>query len=682
MLGNIRKKALARLGNEQEKKVMNMLLDEGESHAEDFNDISALTYNDSQCDLVMGKVWDQLVPNQNSWKHILKALKLLNHLVKTGSERVVNDAMDHDRAVKALERYNSALAGFHGRGSGRDEGAPIRDLAVNLLDLLNDVERLREVREGGFSHLGKESTKEKAPVEDPWATKDGPLGFGSGNKAPVGAQFGLDSMKGMYDDRPERYRDSSANDVSCSWWSSINPNGQKVDKAILDEYYHWLGDKNKEQQMKLPHNLLKIDAMLQFGTGHDHVAADDADLVQKLCAKYNSAVGKGASEAFFATQLQKVYERVLQWRNDPTAALNADESELGAACRAANAQIHGTSNQSGEVDLLDLMSMSMPAQPQPTQQMGGGMGGMGGMGGQHQGGMGGMGAGMGAGMQQPQGQMGGMQQPQGQMGGMQQPQGLMGGMQQPQGLMGGMQQQQGQMGGMQQQQGQMGGMQQSDADRQIAMMQKQMQEQAEALAKLQEERTQMLMIQQTQQQLAQNQQLMQSMSQQLGQGQLAPEDSLAQGLGGMSLGGTMGGMNSTAPALVMGGMGAVGGGGVSGGDLLGGLGLDMPASIGSGAPQPPQQHQGGGMGGMMGGGMGGGGGGSIFAGVGQGQQQQPQQPMGGMGMGGQHQGGMGGMGPPMGQMPSMGSQQGIQSVGGMQPQQQMPGMGMGQHQQY
>lgn len=45
---------------------------------------------------------------------LAQALQVLENLVLTGSERVVQEAMDHKRSLGILVRYNSALSGYHG----------------------------------------------------------------------------------------------------------------------------------------------------------------------------------------------------------------------------------------------------------------------------------------------------------------------------------------------------------------------------------------------------------------------------------------------------------------------------------------------------------------------------------------------------------------------------------------
>ena len=58
--------------NEREKKIDAVLLSLTVSTKEELHGVSALTYNDQECDMVMARVIDQLDTKKNSWKEILK----------------------------------------------------------------------------------------------------------------------------------------------------------------------------------------------------------------------------------------------------------------------------------------------------------------------------------------------------------------------------------------------------------------------------------------------------------------------------------------------------------------------------------------------------------------------------------------------------------------------------------
>lgn len=82
------------------------------------------------------------------------------------------------------------------------------------MDLLDDTEKLRGLREGGsfgLEQLAKFSPKKQEDA-DPFATTTGATVFGAGGKAPVGAKYSIEDMKGMYDGRAERFFDKGEED--------------------------------------------------------------------------------------------------------------------------------------------------------------------------------------------------------------------------------------------------------------------------------------------------------------------------------------------------------------------------------------------------------------------------------------------------------------------------------------
>jgi hypothetical protein len=88
-----------------------------------------------------------LDPQANTWQTLLKALIVVEHLVKTGAERCVDHTWQILRRIESLAVYNSALvqSSFGTRG-GRDNGAPVRSRAGPFVDFLNDPSAIRASR--------------------------------------------------------------------------------------------------------------------------------------------------------------------------------------------------------------------------------------------------------------------------------------------------------------------------------------------------------------------------------------------------------------------------------------------------------------------------------------------------------------------------------------------------------
>ncbi|KAE9523420.1 hypothetical protein AGLY_015972 [Aphis glycines] len=90
---------------------------------------------------VMGMLWKRMLhENKKNWRRTYKSLLLLNYLVKNGSERVVTSAREHIYDLRGLENY-SYVDEF-----GKDQGINIRHKVRELIDFVQDDDKLREER--------------------------------------------------------------------------------------------------------------------------------------------------------------------------------------------------------------------------------------------------------------------------------------------------------------------------------------------------------------------------------------------------------------------------------------------------------------------------------------------------------------------------------------------------------
>uniref|UniRef100_A0A1A8MVU9 Epsin 3 n=4 Tax=Nothobranchius TaxID=28779 RepID=A0A1A8MVU9_9TELE len=103
-------------------------------------EISDLTYNVVTFAEVMGIIWKRLNDHGKNWRHVYKALTLLDFLVKTGSERVPKACRDNIYAIQTLKDFQ-----YLDR-DGRDQGINVREKAKQLVSLLKDEEKLKRER--------------------------------------------------------------------------------------------------------------------------------------------------------------------------------------------------------------------------------------------------------------------------------------------------------------------------------------------------------------------------------------------------------------------------------------------------------------------------------------------------------------------------------------------------------
>ncbi|XP_051036417.1 epsin-2 isoform X3 [Phodopus roborovskii] len=103
-------------------------------------EIADLTYNVVAFSEIMSMVWKRLNDHGKNWRHVYKALTLLDYLIKTGSERVAHQCRENIFAIQTLKDFQ-----YIDR-DGKDQGINVREKSKQLVALLKDDERLKAER--------------------------------------------------------------------------------------------------------------------------------------------------------------------------------------------------------------------------------------------------------------------------------------------------------------------------------------------------------------------------------------------------------------------------------------------------------------------------------------------------------------------------------------------------------
>ncbi|EQC26979.1 hypothetical protein SDRG_15194 [Saprolegnia diclina VS20] len=131
----------ARMGSETERKIEEALSNKNWGASSTLlNELAQLTYEYESYNLIMKKVWEGMDVEARQWRTVFKALTLLDHLIKNGTERVVENARDHMFKLRTLSDFN------YYDGSA-DKGAGVREKVKQVLEMLNDNDRIRDERE-------------------------------------------------------------------------------------------------------------------------------------------------------------------------------------------------------------------------------------------------------------------------------------------------------------------------------------------------------------------------------------------------------------------------------------------------------------------------------------------------------------------------------------------------------
>ncbi|GBP30802.1 Epsin-2 [Eumeta japonica] len=102
-------------------------------------EIADLTYNVMAFTEIMQMIWKRLNDHGKNWRHVYKALVLMEYLIKTGSEKVALQCKENIFAIQTLKDFQYTE-------EGKDQGLNVREKAKQLVSLLKDEERLKNER--------------------------------------------------------------------------------------------------------------------------------------------------------------------------------------------------------------------------------------------------------------------------------------------------------------------------------------------------------------------------------------------------------------------------------------------------------------------------------------------------------------------------------------------------------
>ncbi|XP_044462970.1 clathrin interactor EPSIN 1 isoform X2 [Mangifera indica] len=109
-------------------------------HGTALAEIAQATKKFSECQLVMNVLWTRLGETGKDWRYVYKALAVIEYLVSHGSERAVDDIIEHTFQISSLSSFEYV------EPSGKDMGINVRKKAENIVALLNNKDKIQEVR--------------------------------------------------------------------------------------------------------------------------------------------------------------------------------------------------------------------------------------------------------------------------------------------------------------------------------------------------------------------------------------------------------------------------------------------------------------------------------------------------------------------------------------------------------
>ncbi|XP_060791862.1 clathrin interactor 1 isoform X3 [Neoarius graeffei] len=211
-------------------------------------EIAKSTFMYEQFPEVMNMLWTRMLKdNKKNWRRVYKALLLLAYLIRNGSERVVTSAREHIYDLRSLENYHFVDE------NGKDQGINVRQKVKEMVEFVQDDDRLREERKkakknkdkyigvssdgmGGFkqSNSGERFDSEtKSKWDEEWEKSKS--GF------PFSEKLGeiSDKIGSTIDDTINKFRkkerDDSPDRISDNEEDRISQNGRPAKSEFKDE---------------------------------------------------------------------------------------------------------------------------------------------------------------------------------------------------------------------------------------------------------------------------------------------------------------------------------------------------------------------------------------------------------------------------------------------------------------
>ncbi|XP_032086501.1 epsin-2 [Thamnophis elegans] len=164
-------------------------------------EIADLTYNVVAFSEIMSMIWKRLNDHGKNWRHVYKALTLLDYLIKTGSERVAQQCKENIFAIQTLKDFQ-----YIDR-DGKDQGINVREKSKQLVSLLKDDERLKAERAQALK------TKERM-AQVATGVGSNQISFGRGSSQPNLSTSYSEQEYGKSGGSPASYHGSTSPRVS------------------------------------------------------------------------------------------------------------------------------------------------------------------------------------------------------------------------------------------------------------------------------------------------------------------------------------------------------------------------------------------------------------------------------------------------------------------------------------
>ncbi|BAT93522.1 hypothetical protein LR48_Vigan02g275400 [Vigna angularis] len=218
-------------------------------------DVAQASRNYYECQMIMAIIWKRINDTGKNWRHVYKALTVLEYMVANGSERVIEEIKEHAYQISTLSNFQYIDS------SGRDQGNNVRRKSQNLILLVNDKERIIEVRQKAAANRDKFRSSPTGAMYRPGSrSSSGSYGdryeddrYGSREEDRSDHGYGREREWGYRDDyRYSRERERYGKDYEESYRRDDNRDDEYRRRSVDDDQY---GSGSKSSDRDHDHNV-------------------------------------------------------------------------------------------------------------------------------------------------------------------------------------------------------------------------------------------------------------------------------------------------------------------------------------------------------------------------------------------------------------------------------------------
>ncbi|XWS72490.1 hypothetical protein CRYUN_Cryun02cG0044100 [Craigia yunnanensis] len=255
-------------------------------HGTALAEIARATRKFTECQIVMNVLWTRLGETGKDWRYVYKALAVIEYLISHGSERAVDDIIEHTFQISSLTSFEYV------EPSGKDVGINVRKKAETIVGLLNNKEKIQEARNKAAANCDKYIGLSSTGI----TYKSGASSYSSGSFQGGGDRYGglsstreNDSYRDSYKEK-DRYGEekfdtatyvkSRRGTASESQGNSSKESRRHGSKDPKNRFSSKLSDSNKySQSTSTPSNNYDDDDFDPRGTSNSKPAAGNSNPV-------------------------------------------------------------------------------------------------------------------------------------------------------------------------------------------------------------------------------------------------------------------------------------------------------------------------------------------------------------------------------------------------------------------